>query len=101
MIKDTELLSMAEVTPYIKKDADSEVDLIGFIKKFGKLNSKQSKELREKIEKLDFVKVNEMHIVKIIDLMPETAEELNKLFTDVSLNEDETNKILETTKEFR
>lgn len=101
MIKDTELLSMAEVTPYIKKDADSEADLIGFIKKFGKLNSKQSKELREKIEKLDFVKVNEMHIVKIIDLMPETAEELNKLFTDVSLNEDETNKILETTKEFR
>ena len=47
------------------------------------------------------MKVNERDIVKIIDLIPENAEELNKIFTDVGLNEDETTKILETVKEFK
>ena len=101
MIKNTEVLSMLEVTKYIKKEKDSETDIIGFIKKFSKLNLKESKELKGKIEKLDLIKVNEKHIIKIIDLMPENSEELNKIFTDVSLNEDETKKVLETIKEFK
>ena len=98
MIKNTEVLSMPEVTEYVKKDKTSETDIVGFIKKFSKLNLKDAKELKEKIQKLDLMKVNEKYVVKIIDLMPENSEELNKIFTDVSLNEDETKEILETIK---
>ena len=47
------------------------------------------------------MRVKQEHIVKIIDLMPENAEELNKIFVDSSLDEDETKKILETVKEFK
>ena len=90
-----------EVAEYVKKTEDSEIDLTGFIKKFVKLNLKEAKELRKKIEKLEFMKVGREHIVKIIDFMPENAEDLNKIFVDVSLNEDETRKILETVKEFK
>ena len=99
MIKNTEILSMAQATEYIDKENNS--DILGFIKKFKKLNLKEANELKEKIKSLDLMKVNDMHIVKIIDLMPENEEELNKIFTDVSLNEDETNKILGTIKEFK
>ena len=73
----------------------------GFIKKFVKLSPKEAKDLRKKIEELDFMKIRTEHIVKIIDLMPENAENLNKIFSDMSLDEDETKKILDTVKEFK
>jgi DNA-directed RNA polymerase subunit F len=38
--------------------------------------------------------------VKIADFVPKTAEELNKIFTDVSLDEEECNKILEIVKDY-
>lgn len=101
MIKNSEPLSMVEVAEYVKKIEDSDIDLNGFIKKFVKLNLKEAKELRKKIEELEFMKVGREHMVKIIDFMPENAEDLNKIFVDVSLNEDETRKILETIKEFK
>ncbi|MBA7647731.1 hypothetical protein ES703_55510 [subsurface metagenome] len=100
MIKNNEPLSMIEASKYIKKTED-EADVLGFIKKFAKVNLKEAKELRKKIKELELMKVKTEHIVKIIDLMPENAEDLNKIFANVSLNEDETKKILETVKEFK
>ncbi len=101
MIKNTKPLSMAESLEFIKKTEDSEVDVAGFIKKFTKLNHKEAKELRKKLEDLDLMKMRVEYLVKVIDLMPENSEELNKIFVDVSLDEDETKKILETVKEFK
>ena len=101
MIKHSEPLSMNEVVGYIKNVEDSETDIIGFTKKFIKLTQKETKELRKKLEGLELIKVKPEHIVKIIDLTPENTEELNKIFTDVSLDEDETKKILEKVKEFK
>ena len=98
MIKTNELLSMAEASEYIGK-ADS-TDIKGFIKKFTKLKPKEAKELRKKLENLDMMKLRTEQIVKIIDLLPENQEDLNKI-VDVSLDEDETKKILETVKEFK
>ena len=101
MIKNIEPLSMAEVVEYIKKGEDNETNVKNFIKKFTKLNPKESKELRKKLEELDLMKLRTEYVVKIIDLMPENPEELNKIFIEVSLNEDETTKILKTIKEFK
>ena len=41
------------------------------------------------------------HIVKVIDFLPDDAESLNKIFTDVSLDEDEAKKILDVVREFK
>ncbi len=101
MIINNKPLSMPEVVEYIKKDKDSEKDLVGFIKKFTKLKLKDAQELKKKIEGLDLMKIKSEDIVKIIDVMPEDAEELNKIFVDVSLDEDERKKILDTIKEFK
>ena len=46
------------------------------------------------------MKINDENIAKIIDILPENEVDLNKIFIDVVLDEDETKKILETVKEF-
>jgi DNA-directed RNA polymerase subunit F len=100
MIKNSEPLSMAEALEYVKK-GEAETEIIGFIKKFNKLKAKEAKELRREVESLNIMKVKPEYVVKIIDILPETPEELNKIFVDVSLDEDETKKILDTIKKFK
>ncbi len=101
MIKNNEPLSMAEASAYVEKNSDSDTDLIGFFKKFTKLKPEQAVKLKKEIQELDFVKINSRHLSKIIDLMPEDKEELIKIFVDIELNEDETNKILNIIKKYK
>lgn len=101
MIKNNESVSMAEAIEYIKKDGDSETEVVGFIKKFNKLKAKEAKELKQEIESFGMIKIKPDYVVKIIDFLPETPEELNKIFIDVSLDEDESKKILDTIKKFK
>lgn len=100
MIKNTESLSMAEASEYIKK-AENESDVIGFIKKFTKITPKEAKEIRKKINELGLMKIREENISKIIDILPEDSQDINKIFADMSLDEDETNKILDTIKQYK
>ena len=71
-----------------------------FIKKFSKLDLKNAEKLEEELESLDLIKLKEEYIIKIIDLLPEDAADLNKILVDVSLDEDETKKILEVVKKY-
>jgi DNA-directed RNA polymerase subunit F len=99
MIIDQKPLSMAEALQYIKKDESEETDVIGFIKKFTKTKKERAEALQKNLKELELMKMREEHIVKIIDLMPEDAGELNKIFVGVSLDDDEAQKILNTIKE--
>lgn len=101
MIKDIRPLSMVEAIEYIKNSKEEGKDILSFIKKFTKLNSKEAKELRKKIEELDLMKISNEYLIKIIDILPENPEELNKIFVGVSLDEEEAKKILEVIKEFK
>jgi DNA-directed RNA polymerase subunit F len=103
-IKNTTALSMAEsldIIENIEMDDERRKELKGFIKKFVEINPKEAKKLREDLEKLNIIKIKQEHIANIIDLLPETSSELNKIFSDISLNEEETNKILEIIKGYR
>lgn len=97
MINESKPISMAESVEYLEKDSDA----MQFIKKFKVLKVEKAKELRKKLESLDLMKLDDKHISKVIDLIPEKSEELNKIFVDIGLNEDETKKILDTVKEFK
>ena len=101
MIKNNQSLSLAEASEYLKKRKDAEVDVMGFIKNFTKASPKEAKELRKKLEELNLMKINRDHISKLIDLLPENKRDLSKIFPGINLEEDETNKILETIKKFR
>lgn len=101
MIRKSEPLSMPEILEYLDKKEEKEMELIGFVKKFTDLNAKEAKEMKKKIQDLDLMKIREEHVVKIIDTMPKNLEDLNKILSGTSLDEEETKKILEIVKEFR
>jgi len=100
MIINSEPLSLAEAIDYMK-DEENCSELVGFVKKFNKLHVNEAKELKKEIEGLGLIKLQTENIIKIVDLLPENAEELNKILVDVSLDENETQKILETIKKFK
>lgn len=100
MIRNRQALSMAEVQEYLGKEEKNK-DLSVFIKKLVKLNAKEAKEMRKKLESLEIMRLKEEDIVKIIDVMPENEAELNKIFNGAGLEENETNKILDTVKQFK
>jgi DNA-directed RNA polymerase subunit F len=92
---------MAEASEYIKKNKDAEKDLKAFVKSFITLKPAEAKELRKNISNLNIIKINEKNISKIIDIMPESSQELNKVLPDVSLSEDELKKVLDEIKKFK
>jgi len=89
-------ISMGELLEYTESE-----ELTNFIKKFTDFNQKKAKELRQKLESLDLMKMSPDYLVKIIDLMPDNQEELNKIFTGANLDENESKKILDTIKNFK
>mgnify|MGYP003974869903 FL=1 len=93
-------LNMNKVQDILKDIPDSEKkqEMELFLKKFLKAKPEQAKKIKEELEKLDMIKIKREHLVKIVDMLPGDASDLNKIFIDVSLNEDETNKILEIVK---
>lgn len=99
MIKDNISISMAESVRYLGKE-EKHSELKGFIKKFIKIIPEGAVELRKKIESLGLMKVKSEHISKIIDFLPEKNEDLNKIFNDINLDEDENQKILGAVKEY-
>ena len=100
MILERTPLNLNEVEEIIKDSPDTEKkeEITQFLKKFLKTKPEQEKKLKESLEKLDLLKIKREHIVKIIDLLPQDATDLNKIFVDVCLTEDETNKILDVIK---
>jgi len=92
---------MAEARKFLSKQDEKEAEVNAFINKFVKINQEETKDLKEKLISLELMKMKPEHISKIIDMLPEDEEDINKIFTDVSLDEDETKKILDITKEFR
>jgi DNA-directed RNA polymerase subunit F len=100
MILDRIPLNMNEVEEILKDipDSDKKQEMELFLKKFLKAKPAQAKKIKEGLEELDSIKVKREHMVKIVDMLPGDASDLNKIFIDVSLNEDEANKILEIVK---
>ena len=96
MIHNRKPLSIAEASEYVKDPT-----MKSFMKKFSNLKLEEAKELREKIQELNILKINEKHVSKIIDLLPEDKESLNKIIQEANLDENETNSILQAIKDIK
>ena len=92
-------LTLAEVKSYIK-DLDEKKTLSDYLKKFSELDTKKALKLKEEIQALNNPKIREENIVKIIDFLPRDSEDLNKIFLEVSLTEEEINALLEIVKKY-
>ncbi len=97
MILDRQALNLNEIQKIIENLPESEkrTQMEVYLKKFLKTKPEKAKRIKEDLKALDLLKIKNEHIVKIIDLMPKDVSDINKIFTDVSLTEDETNKILD------
>ena len=71
-----------------------------YLKAYCKLSLEEAKKLAESLHTLNNVKITDEDIVKVIDFLPKDAEEVHKLFSHVSLSEEEVASILNCTKEF-
>ena len=100
MIYDRTPLNLDEIQKMLENipDSDRKEEVKIYLKKFLKAKAGQAEKIKQGLEEMDLLKLKREHIVKISDLLPEDASDLNKIFTDVSLNEEETNKILELVK---
>jgi len=92
-------ISLAEAQTYIKTREEKSLTE-EYLKKFCKISPDKASELREKLQKLDNVKIKEEYLVKTIDVLPRDAESVQKIFHDVSLEEQEINAILEIVKDY-
>ena len=99
MIKESAPLSLVEVSNILDELKIENNELNSFLKKFIKI--KNVEVIKKDLNALEFIKLKQEHIAKIIDVMPESAQELNKIFTDVTLDENEINKILDIIKKHK
>lgn len=98
MITGKKPLTLAEVKEYTK-DSESQ-PLIEYMKSFSKLSTTNASKLTEELVSLNNLKMKEEDIVKLVDFLPKDAEDLNKIFLDVSLSEEESNTILAVIKKY-
>ena len=98
MIKKQIPLTLAEVADLVGK-SEKEGKVKDFIKDFNKMSVKKAIEMKQEIKELDLIKLKDEDIVKIVDFMPDDAADLTKI-VNASLDQDETNKILEIVKKY-
>jgi len=103
MIKNLVPLDLCEVKKLLGglEDSEKKKQLESFIKKFLKVQPQKGEQLKKELEELGLLKLKQDSIIKIVDLLPEDSLDLNKIFVDISLDEDETNKILEVVKKYK
>ena len=97
MILSKKPLTIADVSEYVKKEEIKE-EVSEYLKKFSKVSKEKSDEMREAIKKLNNPKIKEEHIVRAVDFLPKDQEDVNKVFLDCNLNEEEARAILEIIK---
>lgn len=97
MILNKKPLSLADVKLYLK-DVEGNEELIKYIKKFGKISKDKSDKIKEKIVALNNPKIREIGVVKVIDFLPGDQEDVNKIFVDANLNEEEASALIEVVK---
>lgn len=102
MIKSIKPLALAEVRDILEKVGEKEKakEVLAYTKKFTKLSSEEAKKMRQELEGLGILKLKDENIVKIMDVMPVDPEDVRKICLDVSLDENEINKILEVSKKY-
>lgn len=98
MIIKQEPLSMAEVKRIVK---DENEELEKFVKSFVKMKPEEAENMEKELQALGILKIKQEHIVKIVDLLPEDASDVNKIGMDVGLDEEEIGKILGVIKKYK
>jgi DNA-directed RNA polymerase subunit F len=105
-----EPLSLVEVKSALEKikKRDEELNFrsnktLEYIKTLPLATKKDFKELYDKLEALEIPRLKDIHIKKIIDLMPVNVDDLKMILSGytITVNNDNMKKIMDVVKEYR
>ena len=85
----------------ISEENEGREDVKDYFKEFIKLKEKDNEEMRKELEALNNHKIKPEHIVKVIDFLPIDASDINKIFIDSSLDENEIKQITEIVSKYK
>ena len=98
MILNKTPLTLAEVKDYCKDLENPGIQ--DYLKAFVKVSKADALKCSAEIRALNNPKIKEENIISIVDFLPRDLEDLNKIFLDVTLTEEESNAILKIVKEY-
>ncbi len=87
-----------------EKEENKRIEAIReYLNNFLKITPENATKLKEEIKNLNIIKIDEEHIVKIVDIMPSDADDVRKIFfgTPIILTQDEIQKILEVVNKYK
>ncbi|MEK6825798.1 MAG: hypothetical protein AABY00_03355 [Nanoarchaeota archaeon] len=92
-------LSLAQAKAYAPTTEENTV-MHNYLKAFCKLSKEKAESLAEEIKALNNPKIKDELIVKVVDLLPLDSEDVNKIFLESSLSEEEIAAILAAVKKY-
>jgi DNA-directed RNA polymerase subunit F len=104
-----EPLMMAELKEELEKIKEKDKELnfrsektLEYLKQFDVLPLKKANELKEKLHNLKIQRLKEEIIIKVIDLLPTTIDDLKAILVAyiVNINNEDMKKIIEVVNEF-
>lgn len=97
MIISKKPLTLAEVKEY-RKERDEKRPVDDYLASFTKLKKAEAVKMAEELRTLNNPKIRDEQIVKVIDILPEDLEDVNKIFTEINLNAEEADAVLKIVK---
>ena len=99
------LADVKECIEDVKKKKDlnfRESKCIDYINTFTKIKAKDAEKLKKGIEELNIGRLKDRHIIKIIDLMTDDIESLKLILSgeDITLKQEDLNKLIEVVKKY-
>ena len=73
-----------------------------YVNQFASLSKAKEEELIKKLEKLNIPRLKDIHITKIVDILPKTVDDLKIILQayTITVNNDNMKKIVDVTKDF-
>jgi DNA-directed RNA polymerase subunit F len=99
MIINKKPLSLAEAKCYLGQ-GECKKPVESYLKTFIRISEEKAEKLAEEMRALNNLKIKEENIMKVVDFLPRDSEDVNKIFNEVNLTEDETNAILGIVKKY-
>ena len=102
-------ITMAELKEDIKniKERDKELNFRSqkteeYLNLFVEISDKQAKEIKEKIEKLNIPRLKLEHIVKVVDIMPQSVEEAKSVLSayPITITNENLKKIVDVVLQY-
>ena len=95
----------SEITKIKKRDKElgfREAKMEDYLNEFVKLKKKEYDELEKKLGKLEIPRLKDMHIKKIIDMLPATVDQLKVILQGYALTVNQKNmkRIVDVVKEY-